>query len=142
MAVARLLPTGRRVIVYDGHCHVCSGWVRFLHRHHLEPPFELLPMHSEPGRALLIRHGIDPDDPATFLVLDRGPILTDSDGALHVVAALGGAWRIVQVARVVPRRWRDALYRLLARNRYRWFGRRATCYQPTDQKTRPHGSTT
>jgi predicted DCC family thiol-disulfide oxidoreductase YuxK len=87
-------------------------------------------MQSDAGKALLVEFGIDPDDPATFLVLDRGERLTESDASIHVIAALGGAWRMLGAARIVPRPWRDALYRTLARNRYRWFGRRSVCYLP------------
>jgi hypothetical protein len=87
-------------------------------------------MQSAAGRALLVEYGIDPDDPATFLVLDQGRLFTESDGSIHVISALGGPWRMFNVARIVPRRWRDALYQILARNRYRWFGRRNVCYLP------------
>jgi predicted DCC family thiol-disulfide oxidoreductase YuxK len=119
-----------RIIVYDGICHVCSGWARFLAQHRIDPPFELIPMQAAAGKALLIEYGIDPEDPATFLVLDRGRRLTQSDAAIHVIAVLGGLWRTIDAVRIVPQRWRDAIYRWLARNRYRWFGRRRTCYLP------------
>jgi predicted DCC family thiol-disulfide oxidoreductase YuxK len=119
-----------RVIVFDGICNVCSGWVKFLERHRIEPPFKLIPMQSEEGRLLLGDYGIDPEDPTTFLVLDQGRQFTQSDGTVHIITALGGLWSIFGAARVIPRAWRDALYRLLARNRYRWFGRRSTCYLP------------
>jgi predicted DCC family thiol-disulfide oxidoreductase YuxK len=100
-------------------------------RHPTDPPFEHLTMQSEAGRALLTRHGIDPDDPSTFLVMDAEKVLTDSDAAIHVMRVLGGPWRAVVLARLIPKPWRDALYRLLARNRYRWFGRRAVCHVPS-----------
>jgi predicted DCC family thiol-disulfide oxidoreductase YuxK len=119
-----------RIIVFDGICHVCSGWVRFLELHRVEPPFRHIPMQSPEGKALLLEYGIDPGDPATFLVLDQGRQFTDSNAAIHTIAALGGLWRFAQAARIVPKPWRDSLYRLLARNRYRWFGRRSTCYLP------------
>jgi predicted DCC family thiol-disulfide oxidoreductase YuxK len=119
-----------RVIVFDGICNVCSGWVRFLERHRIEPPFKLIPMQSEEGKLLLGDYGIDPKDPTTFLVLDQGREFTQSDGTIHIIAALGGLWFIFIAARVIPKAWRDSLYRLLARNRYRWFGRRSTCYLP------------
>jgi len=121
---------GARIVVFDGICHVCSGWARFLGRHRIEPPFQLIPMQTPAGKALLVENGIDSGDPATFLVVDRGRRFTESDAAIHVIAALGGLWGTINAARIVPRIWRDALYRLLARNRYRWFGRRATCYLP------------
>jgi predicted DCC family thiol-disulfide oxidoreductase YuxK len=119
-----------RIIVFDGMCHVCSGWVRFLESHRAEPPFKHVPMQSSLGKALLLEYCIDPEDPATFLVLDQGLELTDSAAAIHTLAALGGVWRLALAARIVPKRWRDALYRVLARNRYRWFGRRSTYYLP------------
>jgi predicted DCC family thiol-disulfide oxidoreductase YuxK len=99
-------------------------------RHAISPPFRLLSMQSEEGKSMLVAHGIDADDPATFLVLDGGQSYRESDGAIHVIVALGGLWRLGRLAKWVPRAWRDALYRLLARNRYRWFGRRAVCYLP------------
>jgi predicted DCC family thiol-disulfide oxidoreductase YuxK len=119
-----------RLVVFDGICNVCSGWVKFLEQHRIEPPFELVPMQSSKGKLLLAEYGIDPEDPASFLVLDQGRKFTQSDGTIHVIAALGGPWSIFGAARVIPKAWRDSLYRLLARNRYRWFGRRTSCYLP------------
>lgn len=134
-----------RVVVYDGDCHICSGWVKFFERHPVKPPFSLIPMQSSSGRDLLARSGIDPDDPSTLLVLDRGLAYTASDAVIHVMAAAGGPWRLVRGVRIVPRPWRDALYGVLARNRYRWFGnanpsagrfrqlRRAHCARPQER---------
>ena len=119
-----------RIIIFDGICHVCSGWVRFLRLHRVDPPFQLIPMQSVAGKGLLVEYGIDPEDPATFLVLDHGSRFIESDAAIHVISALGGLWRISDALRIVPKSWRDFLYRMLARNRYRWFGRRSVCYLP------------
>jgi predicted DCC family thiol-disulfide oxidoreductase YuxK len=119
-----------RVLVFDGYCHLCSGWARFLSRHPVTPPFRLVAMQSEEGRVLLTTHGIDPDDPSTFLVLDAGRVFRESDAVIHVVTALGRLWRVFEIARVIPRPLRDWMYRVLARNRYRWFGRRQVCYLP------------
>jgi predicted DCC family thiol-disulfide oxidoreductase YuxK len=129
-AVAASVGGVARLMVYDGYCPLCSGWAQFTARHPTEPPFTHVTMQSEAGRALLTRHGIDPDDPATFLVLDGEKVLTDSDAAIQVMTTLGGPWRAMALARLIPKRWRDALYRVLARNRYRWFGRRAVCHVP------------
>ncbi|MEO6078780.1 MAG: DCC1-like thiol-disulfide oxidoreductase family protein [Steroidobacteraceae bacterium] len=121
-----------RLMVFDGLCHVCSGWAGFIARHPVIPPFRLVAMQSEEGRTLLMAHGIDPDDPSTFLVIDSGRVYRESEGAIHVVTVLGGAWRCFSIARVIPRDLRDSMYRLLARNRYRWFGRRQVCYVPRE----------
>jgi predicted DCC family thiol-disulfide oxidoreductase YuxK len=119
-----------RIVVYDGHCRLCSRWVQFFQRHPVTPPFTLLPTQSAAGRALMIEQGIDPDDPTTFLVLDRGRIYSASDAAIHLMTSPGGLRRLWQATRIVPRSIRDWLYGVVARNRYRWFGRRAACDLP------------
>jgi predicted DCC family thiol-disulfide oxidoreductase YuxK len=124
------MKTEGRVVVFDGLCNLCSGGARWLERHQSEPPFRLVPMQSDLGRALLSQRGYDPDDPLTFLVLDGSQCLTQSDAWIHLVAAAGGWRRLVKATRVIPRTWRDSVYRLIARNRYGWFGRRQTCYLP------------
>ena len=83
-----------RLVVFDGLCNVCSGWVRFLQRHEIKPPFRLVPMQGEAGRALLDQHGDDPDDPLTFLVFDGDRCLTQPDATVHLMAAAGGVWRL------------------------------------------------
>jgi predicted DCC family thiol-disulfide oxidoreductase YuxK len=119
-----------RLMVFDGFCNLCSAGARWVQRHKIEPPFRLVPMQSDEGRRLLTQHGYDPDDPLTFVVLEGDRCLTQSDAWIHLAAAAGGAWRLVHAVRVIPRVVRDYAYRLVARNRYRWFGRRTTCYIP------------
>ena len=119
-----------RIIIFDGICRLCSGGAAFLERHQASPPFALIPMQTLVGKAILLEHGLDPHDPSTLLVLDGGRCFTEADAWIHVVSALGGLWRRIHAARIVPRPWRNASYRFIARNRYRWFGRRTTCYLP------------
>ena len=123
-------PLDPRSVVFDGLCHLCTGWARFLQRHPSRPPFRLIPMQSDAGRTLMAAQGFNPDDPLTFLVLDAGRCFTESDATIHLLASAGGAWRLVRAARLIPRGLRDAAYGLIARNRYRWFGRRSSCYVP------------
>jgi predicted DCC family thiol-disulfide oxidoreductase YuxK len=122
--------SAERVVVFDGYCHICTGGVRFVLRHPVHPPFEIVPMQSDRGRSLLLQHGIDPENATTFLVLDGDRAMTESDASIHLISALGGIWRIAEAGRIVPKRVRDWMYRLLARNRYNWFGKRDTCYLP------------
>src|SRR5215469_5100960 len=127
---AESMDADNRIVVFDGLCNLCTGGARWFERHPAKPPFLLVPMQSERGRALLDQHGYDPDDPLTFLVLDGRRCLTQSDAWIHLIVAAGGGWRLMHAARIIPRAWRDSVYRLIARNRYRWFGRRQTCYLP------------
>ena len=119
------------VIVFDGVCALCSRWVRFLLRFDRRARYRFAAMQGAHGRALLAAHGLDPDDPLSFLLVERGRAYTDTDAIVRVLAGLGGVWKLALLARLLPRPLRDRGYRWLARNRYRWFGRHDACYLPT-----------
>lgn len=123
-------PAQTAVIVFDGVCALCSRWVRFLLRFDRRGRYRFAAMQGTHGRGLLQQHGLDPDDPLSFLLLEDGQAWTDTDAILRVLGGLGGVWRITTLLRAVPRAWRDVAYRALARNRYRWFGRHDHCYLP------------
>ena len=82
------------------------------------------------GRCLLDQAGLTVDGLQTLLVLDRGQTWQHTSAILRVLHALGWPWRLAWAAWVVPAPWRDGLYRLVARNRYRLFGRSETCAVP------------
>lgn len=121
------------IVVFDGVCHLCSGWVRFLLQRDRVGRFRFASMQSEVGRGLLAAHGLDPDDPVSFLLLDAGRARTDSDAILRVLDLVGGPWRLAAVLRVIPAVLRDPLYRWIARHRYRLFGRRELCWMPSPE---------
>lgn len=126
------LPDGK-VIVFDGVCLLCNRSVAFVLAHDREKKFRFTTMQSTAGSALLRAHGLDPADPLSFLLVDDGIAYTDSDAAIRVITGCGGAWYLLGVLRLVPRFLRDAVYRWVARNRYRWFGRRETCLMPSPE---------
>ncbi|WP_257384923.1 thiol-disulfide oxidoreductase DCC family protein [Tahibacter caeni] len=118
------------VVVFDGVCLLCSRWVAFLLAHDRDGCLRFAAMQGRTGRALLLQHGLDPDDPTSFLLVTDGRGYRNSDAILRLVAGFGGAWRLLALVRAVPAPLRDAGYRLIARNRYRWFGRAAQCLVP------------
>ena len=118
------------IIVFDGICVLCNGWVRFLLKRD-RGRYRFAAMQSAAGRALLSRNGLDADDPASFLLIEDGLAWTDTDAIGRVLSGLGGAWRIAALILLLPRSLRDPLYRLIARNRYRWFGTTA-CHVPSE----------
>lgn len=126
--------TGSAVIVFDGVCALCNRWVRFLLRFDRKGRYRFAAMQGERGSALLRSHGLDPQDPASFLLLDAQGAWIDTDAILRVLTGLGGAWRLNGVLKVLPRGLRDAAYRALARNRYRWFGRHDACHLPAPEQ--------
>ena len=121
------------VIVFDGICVLCNGWVRFLLKHDREGRYRFAAMQSEAGRALLATHGLDPDDPASFLLVEGDDAWTDSDAIQRVLTGLGGAWRLAGMIAWVPRFVCDPVYRWIARHRYRLFGTTA-CHLPTEEE--------
>lgn len=119
------------VIVFDAVCVLCSHWVDFILRHDRAGRFRLAAMQGAHGRALLESHGLSADDPASLLLVENGCGYTDTDAIARVLRALGPGWRLLGGAlRLIPRFLRNRMYRWLARNRYRLFGRRAQCRLP------------
>lgn len=121
------------IIVFDGECVLCSANAQFVLRHDRRRRFRLAAMQGAVGAAIYRRHGIDPGDPDTMVVAIGDTVLRDSDAVIAIYAGLGWPWRVFAIAAIVPRPWRDALYRLVARNRYRLFGRRTTCWLPAPE---------
>ena len=121
------------IIVFDGVCVLCNGWVRFLLKHDRVGRYRFAAMQSDAGRELLAGHGLDPDDPASFLLVDGERAWTDSEAIQRVLTGLGGVWQLARVIAVAPRVVRNPLYRWVARNRYGWFGTTA-CHVPTEEE--------
>jgi predicted DCC family thiol-disulfide oxidoreductase YuxK len=117
------------VILYDGVCVFCSRWMRFIATRDVDRRFRFTAIQSDYGRRLAQAFGINPEDPDTNAVVHGGVATFKSDGALMVLSHLPG-WRWVGVLRVVPKALRDAVYNLIARNRYRIFGKYEECFVP------------
>lgn len=125
------------IVVFDGVCHLCNAWVRFLLKHDRVERFAFAAMQTDTGRRLLQAHGLDPDMPASFLLLDNQIAYTDSDAILRILRQLGGFWRgLGIVLSCIPRALRDPCYRFIARHRYRLFGRREQCMIPDEKISR------
>lgn len=123
------------VIVFDGVCVLCSRWVDFILHHDRTGRFRLAAMQGTRGRTLLLAHGLSPDDPASFLLVDGGQGYSDTDAIARVLHQLGGRWRGTATAlRMIPRPLRDPTYRWIARHRYRLFGKRSQCRLPEPEQ--------
>jgi predicted DCC family thiol-disulfide oxidoreductase YuxK len=117
------------LIVYDGVCVLCSRTIRFIAERDRAENFRFVPLQSPYGRLLAERVGISIDNPETFVAILGGAAAFRSDAALGILARLPGfAW--TAALRTIPRPLRDGVYNLIARNRYRWFGRYDQCRLP------------
>ncbi|MGL3212036.1 thiol-disulfide oxidoreductase DCC family protein [Bradyrhizobium sp. BR 1433] len=117
------------VILYDGVCVFCSRWVRFVIARDTDRRFRFTPIQSGYGTRLAKSFGIDPDDPDTNAVVHGGIAYMKSDAALTVLSHLPG-WGWTRALFAVPKPLRDAVYSLIARNRYKIFGKYETCFVP------------
>lgn len=119
------------LVLFDGVCNFCNGWVRFLIRHDPAKRFRFAPLQSAAGQAALRRLGLPADALTTIVVIEGERAYTKSSAALALARRLGGLWPLVGMFRLVPAPLRDAVYDVIARYRYRWFGRQAECLVPT-----------
>jgi len=117
------------IILYDGVCIFCSHWVRFVAKRDVAKRFRFTPIQSDYGSRLARHFGIDPNDPDTNAVIHGGVAYFKSDGALTVLSLLPGlTW--TRMLFVAPTPLRNPVYDLIAKNRYRIFGRSDACMVP------------
>lgn len=120
------------LIVFDGECVLCSRWARWVHVRDPDRRFAFVAIQSHAGRALAQRFGVSAEEPETNIVVVAGVANFKFDAALAVVNALPRKSWIAGFA-LAPRPLRNWLYDLIARNRYRWFGRKASCWASDDE---------
>jgi predicted DCC family thiol-disulfide oxidoreductase YuxK len=118
------------VVLIDGVCVLCSRWYRFVSARDQAHRFRFVAIQEPEGRVIAERHGIDPENPMTFILLEGDAAFVRSEAGLRILGQLPG-WRWTCLLRVIPSTVRDRLYDLVARNRYRWFGRLDVCILPT-----------
>lgn len=117
------------VLLYDGVCIFCSRWIRFIAERDKAVRFRFTPIQSAYGTRLAQAFGIDPEDPDTNAVVHGGVAYFKSDAALTVLSNLPG-WGWARVLFAVPKRLRNVVYNLVAKNRYRIFGKYEACFVP------------
>ena len=120
-------------MIFDGLCNLCVRSVKFIINHETDQSLRFTPLQSPAGARLLREFGFDPEDAKSFvLVADRKPYVK-SDAAIRVARHLRGGWRLIGAIKIIPRPIRNWTYDVIARNRYRWFGRSEACMVPTPE---------
>ena len=123
------------LVLYDGVCGLCSRLLQFLLKRDRRGVFAFASLQSAMGRAMVERFGADPSEMATFHVVanyrtNHARIFSRSRAALFVAGRLGWPWKTAVIARVLPAAILDSIYNVIARNRYRMFGRFEQCSTP------------
>jgi predicted DCC family thiol-disulfide oxidoreductase YuxK len=121
---------GEAVVLFDGVCNLCNGAVQFIIRRDRGARFRFASLQSDTGRRLLVDrpelYGLD-----SIVLIENGQLYTQSSAALRIARRLDGPWRASGILLIAPRWLRDPVYRWIARNRYRWFGKQQSCMLPT-----------
>jgi predicted DCC family thiol-disulfide oxidoreductase YuxK len=118
------------IVPFDGVCNLCNGLVRFVIKHDRKGEIRFASLQSEYGNKLQARIGPGTRDSDTIVYSRKGIYFFRSDAVLNILKDMGGTWGIFYILRIVPRFFRDFVYKVVAANRYRIFGKRETCMVP------------
>jgi predicted DCC family thiol-disulfide oxidoreductase YuxK len=127
-------PQENPVLIFDGVCELCSTAVNFILRWEKGHEIRFTANQNPPGRALLIQYGENPDEVSTIYYIENGKIYKQSAAVLRIARRLRFPWYLGYGFIIVPRFIRDFFYKLIARNRYRFFGQKDTCRIPTPEE--------
>ncbi len=119
------------VILFDGICNLCNNAVQFVIKHDKKKIYRFASLQSESGKSLLRKYGLPIDDPASFVLIQNDKAYTESTAALLVAQNLSGAVKMLYGFIIVPPLIRNGIYRIIAANRYKWFGKKDSCMVPS-----------
>jgi predicted DCC family thiol-disulfide oxidoreductase YuxK len=132
MSAPRTSPDERPIVFFDGYCNLCNRSVAFVIARDAQARFRFASLDSATARARLGAWAEHAPLPDSVLLLDADGVHARADAARRIARQLSPPWPwLAALSGVVPRVLRNALYDLVARNRLRWFGRRASCAIPT-----------
>ena len=120
----------QKVVLFDGVCNLCSSSVQFILKRDKKNQFLFGSLQGQYGQATLQKYQLPHDEFNSFMLIENDQLYTRSTGALRMLKHLGGAWSLLYAFIIVPRFIRDAVYNWIARNRYRWFGKKNECWLP------------
>ena len=123
----------RHIVIFDGLCNLCNGAVNFIIKRDPKAIFVFTPIQSDLADKLMRDHQIISAEIDTFLLIKNGKAHIRTDAALEITKDLSGLWFLFRVFRIIQPSLRDILYRLIAKNRYKLFGKRDECMIPTQE---------
>jgi predicted DCC family thiol-disulfide oxidoreductase YuxK len=121
---------GHPVVLFDGVCNYCNNVINFIIRQDRKKRLRFAPLQSSAGQELLASHALPRGDFESFVFVYKDRAYQKSTAALQLASLLPWYWQWLQVLRIVPPFLRNLVYDLVARNRYKWFGRKETCMVP------------
>jgi predicted DCC family thiol-disulfide oxidoreductase YuxK len=121
------------IILFDGICNFCHRSVNIIIRRDKKKYFQFAPIQSDTGKQLMAQYGLDPIRFDSVILINRDKAYTYSSAVLHIARRLTGVYPLLYTGIIVPRFIRDFMYKWVARNRYKWFGKKDQCMVPTPE---------
>ncbi len=119
------------ILLFDGHCNLCNAWVNFIVKRDSSSTIRFASLQSRAGNRMLEEHKIDSNYIDSLVLFEEDKVSVSSTAALRILSYLDGWERHLIYLTILPRTFRDLVYRFVAKNRYKWFGRREQCMVPT-----------
>ncbi|MBS1754644.1 MAG: thiol-disulfide oxidoreductase DCC family protein [Ferruginibacter sp.] len=121
------------IILFDGVCNFCNSAVNFIIRRNKNANIFFTAMQSQTGQKILQQYGLPVNDMQSFVLIENGKAYKQSTAALRICRHLKGLWPLCYGFIIVPAFIRNAVYNWIAKNRYKWFGKRQQCMIPTPE---------
>lgn len=122
-----------QIIIFDGVCNFCNGAVNFIIKRDAKAVFKFAPLQTEIAQRLMLEYQIKEETSDTFVLIKDGRYFVRTDAALEIIKDLGRLWFVLQIFKIVPVVVRDYFYNLLAKNRYKLFGKQEHCMMPSKE---------
>jgi len=129
------LEDNKLIVLFDGVCNLCNGTVMFLIKRDKKNRLRFASLQSDIAKSKLkeLNFEFDSEYLKSIVIIDNGKVKTKSDAVIKIVQQLGGLWSLVIILKIIPRFIRDWFYELIAKNRYKYFGKQETCMVPTEE---------
>ncbi|HPG12752.1 MAG TPA: thiol-disulfide oxidoreductase DCC family protein [Chitinophagaceae bacterium] len=119
------------LVIFDGVCNFCNYWVNFAVKRDRKKRLLFSPFQGKTASKILLDYNINPTTITSVILIDNGKAYSQSSAAIRICKYLDGGWKLFYILLIIPKFIRDFLYNIIARNRYKWFGKKETCMIPT-----------
>ncbi|WGH76303.1 DCC1-like thiol-disulfide oxidoreductase family protein [Tenacibaculum tangerinum] len=128
------LPKHKKVILFDGICNFCNDSVLTIIKHDTNNTFVFTSLQSDTGKEITHYLGVDTAEIDSIILYEPGVAYDiKSTAALKIMNDFGGLWKLTQVFFIFPEGFRNIVYDFIAKNRYKWFGKKETCMIPSEE---------
>ncbi len=121
-----------KIILFDGECNFCDYSVQFIIKRDKKSLYKFTSIQSDIGQKILSNYNVD-NNINSFILIENNKCYFKSSAALRVCKNLSGAWKLLYILLVLPKKFRDFFYNIIAKNRYKWFGKKDSCMLPSPE---------